>query len=103
MDENMPPAVAEQFRTNGIDVSSVQELERFSEDDPNLLQYATAVDRVVCTRDADFVRLARAGMEHAGIVFFERGQRDIGHMVRSLSTIAADFTIEEMKNRVEFR
>ena len=77
-------------------------LKRFSEDDPILLKYAVAQDRVVCTRDADFLRLARAGEQHADIVFFDRGQRDIGHMVTSLR-IAADLAMEEMRNRIEFR
>ena len=99
----MPPSVAIQLRASGIDVSSVHELKRFSEDDPVLLKYAAAQDRVVCTRDADFLRLARAGEEHAGIIFFNRGQRDVGHMVASLRTIAADLAMEEMRNRIEFR
>ena len=103
MDENMPPAVADQLRATDIDVSSVHELEIFSEDDPILLELANEVERVICTRDADFVRLAQAGMEHAGIVFFDRGQRNIGYMVRSLRSIAQDITMEEMRNRVEFR
>ena len=99
----MPPSVAVQLKASGIDVSSVHELKRFSEDDPILLKYAVAQDRVVCTRDADFLRLARAGEQHADIVFFDRGQRDIGHMVTSLRTIAADLAMEEMRNRIEFR
>ena len=103
MDENIPPAVAQQLRASGIDVSSVHELGKCGEDDPSLLEYATAKDRVICTRDADFVRLAQAGIEHAGIVFFDRGQRDIGYMVTSLRMVATDFTMGEMRNRVEFR
>lgn len=103
MDENMPPAVADQLRATDIDVSSVHELQIFSEDDPIVLELANEVERVICTRDADFVRLAQAGMEHAGIVFFDRGQRNIGYMVRSLRSIAQDITMEEMRNRVEFR
>ena len=103
MDENMPPAVADQLRATDIDVSSVHELEIFTEDDPILLELANEVERVICTRDADFLRLAQAGMEHAGIVFFDRGQRNIGYMVRSLRSIAQDITMEEMRNRVEFR
>ena len=79
MDENMPPAVADQLRATDIDVSSVHELEIFSEDDPILLELANEVERVICTHDADFLRLAQAGMEHAGTVFFDRGQRNIGY------------------------
>ncbi|MCY4070364.1 MAG: DUF5615 family PIN-like protein [Chloroflexi bacterium] len=103
MDENMPPAVAEQLRIGGIDVSSLHALEIFSEGDPNLLELATAESRVICTRDADYVRMARAGAQHAGIVFFEKGQRNIGYIVRSLRHIADERTSAEMRNLVEFR
>lgn len=103
MDENMPPSVAEQLKASGIDVSSVHVLEIFSEGDPNLLELATAENPVICTRDADYVRMARAGAQHAGIVFFEKGQRNIGYIVRSLRNIADERTSAEMINLVEFR
>ena len=72
MDENMPPSVAQQLKASGIDVSSVHALEIFSEGEPNLLELATEEKRVICTRDADYVRMARAGAQHAGIVFSRR-------------------------------
>jgi len=103
IDENMPPSVARQLKASGIDVSSVHELEIFGEGDPNLLELATEEKRVICTRDADYVRMARAGAQHAGIVFFEKGQRDIGYMVRSLRELADDKDASEMRNLVEFR
>ena len=99
----MPPSVAKQLKASGIDVLSVHALEIFSEGDPNLLELATAENRVICTRDADYVRMARAGAQHAGIVFFEKGQRNIGYIVRSLRNIADERTSAEMRNLVEFR
>ncbi len=99
----MPPSVAQQLKASGIDVSSVHELKIFSKDDPPLLELATDLNRVICTRDADYVRMARAGIQHAGIVFFEKGQRDIGYIVRSLRNIADQRTSTEMRNLVEFR
>lgn len=103
LDENMPPGLARQLKESGIDVSSVHKLETFGEDDPNLLELATEENRVMCTRDADYVRMARAGAQHAGIVFFEKGQRNIGYIVRSLQNIANQRTSAEMRNLVEFR
>ena len=103
MDENMPPSVARELKASGIDVSSVHELKIFSEGDPNLLELDTEENRVICTRDADYVRMARAGVQHASIVFFEKGQRDIGYMVRSLREISDDRNASEMRNLVEFR
>ena len=98
MYENMPPSVAEQCEQVAL-MSHPYKLEIYSEDDPVLLELAIELERVICTRDAE----AQAGMEHAGIVFFERGQRNIGYMVRSLRAIAKDFTMASMRNRVEFR
>ncbi len=103
MDENMPPSVAEELAKSGIDVSSVHKLKIFGEGDPNLLELATSENRVMCTRDADHVRMARAGLQHAGIVFFEKGQRDVGYIVRNLRKIAAERSPAEMRNLVEFR
>ena len=99
----MPPSVARELKASGIDVSSVHELEIFSEGDPNLLELATAESRVICTRDADYVRMARAGAQHSGIIFFEKGQRNIGYIVRSLRNIANEKTSAEMRNLVEYR
>ena len=103
MDENTPLAVAQQLRLKGVEITSVRELEIFGVGDPNLLQLARDNDWIVCTRDADFLRLARANIEHAGIVFFDRGQRNIGYIVRSLMEIAEDFTMDDMRNLVTFR
>ena len=99
----MPPAVAQQLQANGVEVTSVHELEAFGAGDPDLLQLARDNDWVVCTRDADFLRLARANVEHAGIVFFDRGQRNIGYIVRSLIEIDEDLTMEDMRNIVIFK
>ena len=99
----MPGAVAQQLRAKGVAVTSVRELEVFGADDPNLLQLARDREWVVRTRDADFLRLARANVKHAGIVFFDRGQRNIGYIVRSLIGIAEDFTMKDLQNIVIYR
>lgn len=52
---------------------------------------------------ADYVRTARAGKQLAGIVFFEKGQRDIGYLVRRMREIAEIRNSSEMRNLVEFR
>ena len=99
----MPPSVARGLKASGIEVSSVHALKIFGEGDLNLLELATGENRVMCTRDADYVRLAQAGVEHSGIVLFEKGQRDIGYIVTSLLKLADQRTPEEMRNLVEFR
>jgi len=95
MDENMPPSVAQQLKASGIDVSSVHALEIFSEGDPNLLELATAENRVICTRDADYVRMARAGAQHAGIVF---SRRDNATSATSLE-VCGTLPMKELRQR----
>ncbi len=57
---------------------------------------------VFCTHDADFVEMAAAGVEHAGIVFGQQHKHGIGDWVRMLELLAAVAEPQEMKNRVEF-
>lgn len=56
---------------------------------------------VIVTKDADFVELADAGLEHSGIVFVQ-GKLMAGPIVRALRFIYGTTTREQMRNRIEF-
>lgn len=58
LDENMSPEIAEQLRRDGIDAISVRELGTLGDPDEDHLQRAAIMGRVLCTQDADFLRLA---------------------------------------------
>lgn len=53
-DEHVPPAFASALQSEGHDVETVPEALAASESDRRIFEYATEVDRVILTADADF-------------------------------------------------
>jgi hypothetical protein len=93
--------VAELRRSRGIDVTTTAEADLKGSHDEEQLAFATGQGRVLVTRDADFLRLHRAGARHAGIAYFQRA-RSIGELVRSLVLLRQRLSPADMQNHVEF-
>ena len=102
LDENVEAAVAEQLRLRGIDVVTARELGVLGDSDKNHLARATEMRRVLCTYDADFLRLASVGISHAGIIFGRWAAHGVGEWVKALALIHAVYTPEDMENHVEY-
>jgi predicted nuclease of predicted toxin-antitoxin system len=102
LDENLSPKIAAQLRQRGIDAVCVRDLQLLGDDDHNHLQRATQEERVLVTADADFLRLAAEGAEHAGIVFGSLQSHSIGDWVKLLELLCLIVTPDEMLNHVEF-
>jgi predicted nuclease of predicted toxin-antitoxin system len=102
LDENVPVVIADQLRRKGIDVVTVRDIGRLGDSNENHLQRATKMQRILCTHDQDFLRLAADGKEHAGIVFGIQDMHTVGDWVRGLELIHAILTEEDMKNHVEY-
>lgn len=100
-DENCDPAVARALRRHGIDVTGTVGAGLRTETDDAQLEYVRRERRVLVTRDADFLRLAKQGVEHPGIVFWTT-EASIGEAVRQLILIYELLTPEEMSSHVEF-
>ena len=66
MDHNVPAAITNGLRLRGIDVMTALEDARHMVDDPELLDRATELGRVIVTRDDDFLREARR-RQQAGV------------------------------------
>ena len=98
----MPPAVATQLKRKGIDAVAVRDLGLLGGDDRDHLQLAGEQNRVLCTYDKDFIRLARQGIEHSGIVFIHNKHRDIGTLVSRLIQIRSGYSPDDMKNSLEY-
>jgi hypothetical protein len=72
------------------------------DEDENHLARATEKGYVLCTHDSDYIDMAVAGKEHAGIVFGQTEKHYIGEWVRWLELMDAIYSPEDMKNHVEY-
>ena len=66
------------------------------------LAYDTASDRVLVTRDADFLRLHANGQTHQGIIYSPAGRHPVGATVRLLVLIWELLEPAEMHGHVEY-
>jgi predicted nuclease of predicted toxin-antitoxin system len=55
MDMHVPAALTRALRRSGLDVLTAQEDDRSRAEDPELLDRAGALGRIVFTRDSDFL------------------------------------------------
>jgi predicted nuclease of predicted toxin-antitoxin system len=102
LDEQMDPDIAAALRRHGIDVTTTVDAGLAGAPDQAQLDFASADSRIIVTDDADFLRLAASGAEHAGIVICHRRSMSIGEMIRGLILIYEVLTLEEMRGRIEF-
>jgi hypothetical protein len=97
LEENAPTEVGRQLRSSGIDAVTVRELEQLGAADRDLLARATALSRVLCTLDLDFLRLAAEGVDHAGIAFTPQARASIGGWVRELRALHTRFDSDQVR------
>jgi hypothetical protein len=102
LDENLPPAIAEQLKRRGIEAVTVRELGLLGESDETHLQKALTMGYVLCTHDTDFIALAAQGIEHAGIIIGQQEKHYVGEWVNGLTLYHAIHIVEDMYNRVDF-
>ena len=102
LDENMSPVIAEQLMKVGIDALTVRDSGELGDEDINHLQRATQMGRVLCTHDADYLRLNAQGVEHAGIAFSRQYRTAIGSLVNALRELHGTTSAEEIYGRVHF-
>lgn len=100
-DEHVAQAVVRGLRQRGIEVLSVPEAGLRGANDEEHLALAYAQSRVVFTQDADFLRLAAAGYNHAGIVYAAQ-RSPFGEIIRGLVLVHQVLTAEEMSGRIEY-
>jgi predicted nuclease of predicted toxin-antitoxin system len=99
-DESVELAVSQQLERAGIDAVSVHSLELLGDSDDNHLQRATALNRVLCTYDQDFLRLAVSGESHHGIIFAQHQQATIGGWVHEIKAIHARMDADDLVDQV---
>ncbi|MCH8828021.1 MAG: DUF5615 family PIN-like protein [Planctomycetes bacterium] len=102
LDEGIPNAVVNGLRQRGIDAVSAADADLLAATDEEHIAYAIENQRVLFCCDDDFLRLASAGVVHAGIVYCHQRDRTIGQIVMGLVALWRDKTAEEMKRQIHF-
>ena len=100
-DEHGARAVVIGLPRRGVDVLTVPESGTLGASDAEQLQRASDEERVIFTQDDDFLRLAAAGTDHAGIVCATQ-ERAVGQIIRGLMVIHDVLEADELVGCVEY-
>jgi len=101
LDEHVDPAIAIALRRAGIDTSTTVEAGLRARDDRFHLEFANREQRVIVTRDQDFLRLAREHSDHSGVVFYT-ARHSVREIIEGLILIYGVLTPIEMAGRIEY-
>lgn len=106
MDHHVPRSITVGLRQRGVDVLTALEDGTHTIDDPALLDRATALDRVLFSRDDDLLteatRRLRAGVPFGGVIYAHQQTVSIGQAIRDLELITMVGTSEDVENHVIF-
>ena len=106
MDENIPRQIAVGLRLRDIDVLTVQEDGGAGTPDPQVLERATQLQRVLFTRDDDLLLLARDRQQQGtlfyGVIYSHPQITSIGRCVRDLELIAKACEPKDCINQVQY-
>lgn len=106
MDVQVPAAITRGLRRRGVDALTAQEDGTARLEDPALLDRATALGRIIFTRDRDFlaeaVRRQRAGLPFATVVYARQLRVSIGHCVEDLEIIFRSASPDETVGHIIF-
>ncbi len=106
MDVHVHRAITAGLRMRGVDVITAQEDGYRRALDPELLDRATALGRVLFSQDEDLLvegqfRLTQS-IPFAGVIYAHQLRITIGQCVRDLELIAQVYDPADMANRIEF-
>ena len=102
LDENCSQAIADGLRRRGVDVTTTPEVGLLGALDAEQLAYCRTEGRVIFSYDEDMLRLAAAGVEHAGVAFCQQRRRGIGDIVRALVLLWERLEPDEMVGQVKY-
>lgn len=101
MDVHVPMAITRALRRKGFDVLTAQDDHATRLPDPELLDRATALGRVLFSQDQDFLleaaRRQRTGDEYSTVIYAHQCE-PIGDCVRDLEIILEAATAEDVCN-----
>lgn len=106
MDVHVPRAITAGLRIRGVDVLTAQDDDRDEASDPDLLDRARDLGRVLVTEDDDLLREAarrqRAGESFAGVVYGRQRDLLVRPWIDHLELLAMISEPGEFAGRVEY-
>jgi hypothetical protein len=106
MDENVPRQIAVGLRLRRVDVLTVQEDGRSGNSDPQVLDRATELERVLFSRDDDLLVIAHQRQQDrinfCGVIYSRPANSSIGDCVRDLALIASVCDLADCQNQVQY-
>jgi len=106
MDHHVPRPITSGLHLRGVDVLTAAEDGADRLADPDLLDRATSLGRVLFSQDQDLLAEATyrqtAGVPFAGVIYARQRRVTIGDCVRDLELIASVSDPSDLVNRVTF-
>jgi hypothetical protein len=106
MDVHVPYSVTAGLLARGVDVLTAQWDDTTRWSDPELLDRASNLGRVLVSQDEDLLaeaaRRQRENQDFAGLVYVHQQGISLGKFIEDLELIARTLEPSEMANRVEF-
>jgi hypothetical protein len=106
MDQHVPRAITAQLRSRGIDVVTAYDDGTSELEDPELLDRAGDLGRVLFTRDVDLLaeatRRQRAGGSFYGVIYAHQLRVPIGTCIQDLEIIAMAGEPDDLRNSIVF-
>lgn len=103
LDEHVDHVIASALMQHGYDALTLTDAGLLGGDDTlAILPFATVEQRVLVTRDADFLALHERGERHAGIVHWSGKKRRVREAIHYLLQLGRAETIESMAGQVRY-
>ena len=106
MDVHVPAAITRGLLLRGVDVLTAQIDGTTELGDPDLLDRATALGRVLFSQDEDLLaeatRRQRGGQSFGGVIYAHQLGITIGRAINDLEILAQAGTVEDFPSRVEY-
>ncbi len=106
MDHHVPRAITTGLRMHGVDIVTAHEDGCHELDDPELLDRANELERVLFTQDDDLLAEAKKrqieGVSFHGVIYAHQLKVTIGSCINDLKLISKVGEKEDLLNNVEF-
>jgi hypothetical protein len=106
MDVHIPSAITRGLLLRGVDVLTAQLDGTTEKSDPELLDKASALGRVLFSQDEDLLaeaaRRQRSGIAFGGLIYAHQLGITIGECINDLEIIAKTLNPDDFANRVEY-